>query len=57
MGKKNYFKLSEAKKYLNKKGLELFNKSNQKKSDNSFKNLMYTCFLLIPSCTLSMGYI
>ena len=44
MIKKNYFKLSEAKKYLNKKGLELFNKSSQKKSDNSFKSFMYTCF-------------
>ena len=40
--KKNLFTLAYAKKFLNKKGLELFNKNNQIKSNNSFKSLSYT---------------
>ena len=41
--KKNFFTLTFAKKFLNKKGLELFNKSNQTKSDNnSFRSFNYT---------------
>ena len=37
------FTLTFAKKFLNKKGLELFNKSNQTKSDNnSFRSFNYT---------------
>ena len=40
--KKNLFTLSYAKKFLNKKGLELFKKNNQIKSNNSFKSLSYT---------------
>jgi len=44
MIKKKYYKLSEAKKYLNKKGLELFKKSYKVKSDKSFKNFVNTCF-------------
>ena len=40
--KKNLFTLSYAKKFLNKKGLELFKKNNQIKSSNSFKSLSYT---------------
>ena len=35
--KKNLFTLAYAKKFLNKKGLELFKKNNQIKSKNSFK--------------------
>ena len=38
------FSLSDAKKFLNKKGLELFKKSNQVKRDGSFKNLSYTLY-------------
>jgi len=34
--------LAYAKKFLNKKGLELFKKNNQIKSNNSFKSLSYT---------------
>ena len=38
-----FFTLTFAKKFLNKKGLELFNKSNQTKSDNnSFRSFNYT---------------
>ena len=38
-----FFTLTYAKKFLNKKGLELFNKSNQTKSDNnSFRSFNYT---------------
>ena len=44
MIKKKNYKLSEAKKYLNKKGLELFKKSYKIKSDKSFNNFIYTCF-------------
>ena len=41
--KKIFFTLTFAKKFLNKKGLELFNKSNQTKSDNnSFRSFNYT---------------
>ena len=41
--KKKNFTLTFAKKFLNKKGLELFNKSNQTKSDNnSFRSFNYT---------------
>ena len=40
--KKNLFTLAYAKKFLNKKGLELFKKNNQIKSNNSFKSLSYT---------------
>ena len=44
MTNKNFFfTLTLAKKFLNKKGLELFNKSNQTKSDNnSFRSFNYT---------------
>ena len=43
INKKNFFTLTFAKKFLNKKGLELFNKSNQTKSDNnSFRSFNYT---------------
>ena len=43
MTNKIFFKLTFAKKFLNKKGLELFNKSNQTKSDNnSFRSFNYT---------------
>jgi len=43
MGSKKYlFTLAYAKKFLNKKGLELFKKSNQTRSNNSFKSLSYT---------------
>jgi len=40
--KKNLFTLEYAKKFLNKKGLELFKKNNQIKPSNSFKSLSYT---------------
>jgi len=40
--RKNLFTLSYAKKFLNKKGLELFKKNNQIQSNNSFKSLSYT---------------
>ena len=43
INKKNKFTLTFAKKFLNKKGLELFNKSNQTKSNNnSFRSFNYT---------------
>ena len=43
INKKNFFTLTFANKFLNKKGLELFNKSNQTKSDNnSFRSFNYT---------------
>ena len=43
INKKFFFTLTFAKKFLNKKGLELFNKSNQTKSDNnSFRSFNYT---------------
>jgi len=43
INKKKFFTLTFAKKFLNKKGLELFNKSNQTKSDNnSFRSFNYT---------------
>ena len=43
INKKFFFTLTFAKKFLNKKGLELFNKSNQIKSDNnSFRSFNYT---------------
>jgi len=44
MADKNFlFTLASAKKFLNKKGLELFNKSNQTKSNNnSFRSFNYT---------------
>ena len=43
MTNKIFFKLTFAKKFLNKKGLELFNKSNQTKSgNNSFRSFNYT---------------
>ena len=43
INKKKNFTLTFAKKFLNKKGLELFNKSNQTKSDNnSFRSFNYT---------------
>ena len=44
MTKKKYFSFADAKKFLNKKGLELYKKSNQPKRDNTFKNLSYTLF-------------
>ncbi len=49
--KKNSYKISEARKYLNKKGLELFKKSNQLNSNNTFKSFFYTslCSFLIIS--------
>ena len=40
--KKNLFTLAYAKKFLNKKGLELFKKSNKTTSSDSFKNFSYT---------------
>ena len=41
--KKKNFTLAFAKKFLNRKGLELFNKSNQIKSDNNnFRSFNYT---------------
>ena len=43
INKKKIFTLTFAKKFLNKKGLELFNKSNQTKSNNnSFRSFNYT---------------
>ena len=43
INKKKKFTLTFAKKFLNKKGLELFNKSNQTKSgNNSFRSFNYT---------------
>ena len=43
INKKKFFTLTFAKKFLNKKGLELFNKSNQTKSNNnSFRSFNYT---------------
>ena len=43
INKKKKFTLTFAKKFLNKKGLELFNKSNQIKSNNnSFRSFNYT---------------
>ena len=43
INKKKNFTLAFAKKFLNKKGLELFNKSNQTKSkNNSFRSFNYT---------------
>ena len=43
INKKKKFTLTFAKKFLNKKGLELFNKNNQIKSDNnSFRSFNYT---------------
>ena len=43
INKKKNFTLTFAKKFLNKKGLELFNKSNQTKSNNnSFRSFNYT---------------
>ena len=43
VNKKKNFTLTFAKKFLKKKGLELFNKSNQTKSDNnSFRSFNYT---------------
>ena len=43
INKNFFFTLTFAKKFLNKKGLELFNKSNQTKSDNnSFRSFNYT---------------
>ena len=43
INKKFFFTLTFAKKFLNKKGLELFNKSNQTKSNNnSFRSFNYT---------------
>ncbi len=47
---KNYsFNLSEAKKFLNKRGLELFKKSNQGKTNNNYRSFNYTvvCSLII----------
>ena len=43
INKNFFFTLTFAKKFLNKKGLELFNKSNQTKSNNnSFRSFNYT---------------
>ena len=43
INKNFFFTLTLAKKFLNKNGLELFNKSNQTKSDNnSFRSFNYT---------------
>ncbi len=44
VSKKKPLTLDFAKKFLNKKGLELFKKSNQTKTDNSFRNFSYTVF-------------
>ena len=41
---KNYFSLREAKKFLNKKGLELYKKSNQANRNKSFQSLSYTLY-------------
>ena len=55
--KKISFSLAEAKKFLNKRGLELFKKNNQIKNDNTFKSFYHTilcsfiviiCFFLSP---------
>ena len=43
--KKTQFTLSFAKKFLNKKGLELFKKNSQIKNDTSFLSFSYTFFL------------
>ena len=43
--KKNQFTLAFAKKFLNKKGLEVFKKSSQTKNDTSFLSFTYTFFL------------
>ena len=43
--KKNQFTLAFAKKFLNKKGLEVFKKSSQTKNDTSFLSFSYTFFL------------
>jgi len=43
--KKNLFTLAYAKKFLNKKGLEVFKKSSQTKNDTSFLSFSYTFFL------------
>ena len=44
VSKKKSFALEYAKKFLNKKGFELFKKNNQTKTDNSFKSFAYTAF-------------
>ena len=44
--KKKFFTLSFIKKFLNKKGLELFNKSNHTKSNSSsLRSFSYTAFV------------
>ena len=42
VNKKKLFTLAYAKKFLNKKGLELFKKSNKTTTSDSFKNFSYT---------------
>ena len=63
-GKKNSFSLTEAKKFLNRRGLELFKRSLKSKSNETFKNLYYTLFagiiiilvsFFIPIFTISSG--
>ena len=44
MNKKYYSTLAEAKKFLNKRGLELFKRSVSKNSTQTFKSLYYTFF-------------
>ena len=44
MSKKIKYNLSDAKKFLNKKGFELFKKSVQTKNDNGSKSFIYTVF-------------
>ena len=57
VNKKISFTLAEAKKFLNKKGIELFKKNNKIKNDNTFKSFYHTtlcsffviiCFFLSP---------
>ena len=44
MNKKNIHSILFAKKFLNKKGLELFKKNYEDKLDNNFRNFIYTAF-------------
>ena len=44
MNKKYISTISEAKKFLNKRGLELFKRSINNKSNQTFKSLYYTFF-------------
>ena len=44
VSKKKSFSLEYARKFLNKKGFEIFKKNNQTKADNTFKSFAYTAF-------------